>query len=653
MTTPTFRRFLIENSAGDILDLSASPDLFAFNPEGLGISIDNDFVASGGSFLVNKREINPNEITLNLLIGAHVMNPYVVYSDLIRILSKPPYNLIYTTPVGEWRRSCVVNELSKGEINPEFSVMMEQIIFKCSTPWYNDIHNEYPVPPQQYGDGKIYSKHTNWKYASDSYKTVPITGYTVNEYWLSDPSEIFPGKNLAKNMYYDILHINLTTPIQTILTIELPENDTPEWLIFEADVDASLLSGTTTIKFGAGTEAVITPSTNHIRVTMNKPNRNELYAQDGTGNIILKNIYITYSRIDNPNIAQGKYSPPLYWNARDKNLLGEQSDTQPKIFTSIDGNSDARLKYNLIPAIYPKHKDYVYEAEYTFDYKFGEWYVTADKITTNTLDLTEGNLGQYSSYIGNSSSSEDDISARIIFYKDGLASKVIESGVIIKPGNYEYIVFNNVDFVQTFDYFELQLYKKNKDKKILSMGASYSAKRIFIYNDEPVLLITSNTRTSLLESDWTLAENPEKTPDGEFYGYIYNYVYDADEKAANTYLIENKSLYLRSQVNSPCEITIHGPAINPRWELLIDSQVKYTDGFKLTVPTGFKLVVSSLPNEQKAVLVEPDGSESNVYQQQNLAMTNFIRIPPGDAILMVYGANGEVGFKYREERDVV
>lgn len=653
MTTPTFRRFLIENSIGEILDLSASPDLFAFNPEGLGVSIDNDFVASGGSFLVNKREINPNEITLKLLMGAREMNPYVVYADLIRILSKPPYNLIYITPVGEWRRVCVVNELSKSEINPEFSVMMEQIVFKCSTPWYNDIYNEYPVPPQQWGDGKIYSKHTNWKYATDGYKSAPLTGYTANEYWLSDPTELFPGKNLAKNMYYDELYINITKPVQTIFTFDTPQGDNPEWFIIEADVDATQLVGNTTIKFASGTETVITTDTTHIRITMNKPIRNEVYIKDGSGSIVLKGLYITYSRADNTNIAQGKYSPPLYWNTRDKNLLGDQTGVAPLIFTTTDGNSDARLKYSLIPAIYPKHQPYIYEAEYEFDYRFGDWYVAADTIKPDDLDFTEGNIGHYSAYFGNSGSSEDDISVRIIYYKDGLATKVVNSNVSIKPGNYEHIVFNNVELAKTYDYIEIQLFKVNKDKKVLSMGASYASKRIYIEDNTPVLLLTNTTRASLLESDWTLAENPEKTPDGEFYGYIYNYVYDADEKAANTYLIENKSLYLRSQVNSPCEITIHGPAKNPRWELLVDSQVKYTDGFKLTVPTGFKLVVSSLPNEQKAVLVGPDGSESNVYQQQNLAMTNFIRIPPGDAILMVYGANGEVGFKYREERDVV
>lgn len=650
--TTTFRRFLIENSVGEVLDLSASPDLFAFNPEGLGISIDNDFVSSGGSFLINKREINPNEITLNLLMGAREVNPYVVYGDLIRILSSPPYNLIYITPVGEWRRSCVVNELSKSEINPEFSVMMEQIIFKCSTPWYNDIHNEYPIQPQQGGDGKIYSKHTNWKYATDGYTKAPITGYQKNEFWNYNPSEVFPGKNLARNMYYDELVVNLTTPKQQILSIG-QISDSPEWLIFEADVDCSSLVGSAVLSFGYSVTQTLTNATKHVSIKISKPSGNTIILDGGSGTVIFKNIYITYVKADNINLANGKFSPPLYWNARDKNILGDQTGVAPKIFTTTDGNSDSRLDYNLIPAKYPMNKPYIYEAKYTFDYRFGNWMVSADRVFFTEIDLTSGNIGTYSGYFGNSGSSEDDISVRMVIYKEGLETTIINSNVTIKPGSYEHVVFKDVPMTDDYVLFEIQIYKLNTSKKVLNMGASYGAKRLYIEDLDNVLLTTTQTRTGLLESDWIVAENPDRVPDGEYYGYIYSYVYDGDEKPANTYLIDNKSLYLRSKVNSPCEITIHGPATKPRWELLVDSQVKFTDGFNLNVPAGFKLVVSSLPNEQKAVLIGPDGSESNVYQQQILSYTNFIRIPPGLAILMVYGTTGVVEFKYREERDVV
>ncbi len=656
MTTPTFRRFLIENSIGEILDLSASPDLFAFNPEGLGVSIDNDFVASGGSFLVNKREINPNEITLNLLMGAQVQNPYVIYAELIRILSSPPYNLIYITPVGEWRRSCVVNELSKSEINPEFSVMMEQIIFKCSTPWFNYVQNQFPEQPHQGGDGKIYSKHTNWKYATDGYKSAPLTGYTKNEYWLSDPTELFPGKNLVKNMYYDKLDIRGSNKEISILTYEKPTGATN--ILFYAKVKIHKLDNTTLDCYFDGSNPVsITTDSTSVSIYSTAPlDINNIFIKSKNGsdfNIEMYDVYLTYGN-STITASTGTYSEPLFWNARNKNLLGNQDVEPVKIFTTTDGNSDARLKYSLIPSVYSRHTPYIYEAEYDFDYRFADWYVTADKVRKDEINLSGGNVLKYSGYFGNSGSSQDDIYIRVIMYDvEGLQSKIYNSNVSIKPGNYQLVTIDNIEFAINHQWFEIQIFKKNKEIKVLTMGASYGAKRLYVEDNSEVLLTATKTTTSLVESDWILAENPDKVPDGEYYGYIYNYVYDGDEKPANTFLVENNSLYLRTSVNSPCEITIHGPATNPRWELLVDSQVKFTDGFNLTVAKGYKLIVSSLPNEQKAVLVDPSGNEVNVYQQQNLAMTNFIRIPSGLSIFMVYGVEGLIEFRYREERDVV
>ncbi len=81
------RTFIIENAIGDNINLTENIDLFAFSPEGLGIEIENDLISSGGSFLVNKREITPGELTLSLLLGALQENPYGAYSRFIDIFS--------------------------------------------------------------------------------------------------------------------------------------------------------------------------------------------------------------------------------------------------------------------------------------------------------------------------------------------------------------------------------------------------------------------------------------------------------------------------------------------------------------------------------------------------------------------------------------
>ena len=643
------RSFLIENSAGERLDLSASPDLFAFNPEGLGVSIDNDLVSSGGSFLVNKREIVVGELTLSLLIGALEINPYRMYDRLINVLSKPPYNIVYETEVGSWRRSCIVKELTKTEINA-LNVMTESITFECTTPWYNYVMNEFPEPPKQSGDGKIYSKHTNWKYADDGYKTPPITGYTENEYWEYDPTVVWPGKNLAGNIYYDELVFRNNGIIFTF-----PIQKDSVHMAFEADIIVNKVIGNVSID--GHTTAPIKSDTKHVRVTVesSKSGSKGVISINGiTGDteIVLKNIFVSYSTSQYPNIMIDKFSKPTYWNSEDKNLLGNQNGVMPTVYGVADGVSDSRFVYNVTPANYPMIYPYIYEAKYTYDYRFREWYVIADKISMDAIVLRPGNKIDYTAYVGNSRNSEDILGVKLIFLNRGAQILTVDSGYSLSKGDSDVVQFRSVEVPLKTTEIQIHLYKKN-DIPSLNMGATFGSKRLFINDTLPVLLTTTTTRDYLLESDWVLADNPEKVNDGEYYGYIYNYVYDGDEKPANTYLIENDSLYLRTAVNSPCEITIHGPAKKPRWELLVDSQVKFTDGFNLDVPEDYKLIVSSLPNEQRAVLVDSYGKEANVYQQQNLAMTNFIRIPPGMSILMVYGVEGNIEFRYREERDVV
>ena len=643
------RSFLIENSAGERLDLSASPDLFAFNPEGLGVSIDNDLVSSGGSFLVNKREIVVGELTLSLLIGALEINPYRMYDRLINILSKPPYNIVYETEVGSWRRSCIVKELTKTEINA-LNVMTESITFECTTPWYNYVMNEFPEKPKQSGDGKIYSKHTNWKYADDGYKTPPITGYTTNEYWEYDPNVVWPGKNLAGNIYYDELVVRNNGIIFTF-----PIQKDSVHMAFEADIVVNKVMGNVSID--GHTTAPIKSDTKHVRVTVesSKSGSKGVISINGiTGDteIILKHVFVTYNTAQYPNIMTGRFSKPTYWNSEDENLLGNQNGVIPTVYGVADGVSDSRFVYNVTPSNYPMIYPYIYEAKYTYDYRFREWYVIADKISLDTVIIKPGNKIDYTAYVSNARNSEDILGVKLIFLNRGEQILTVDSGYSLSKGDSDVVQFRSVEVPLKTTEIQVHLYKKN-DIPTLNMGATFGSKRLFVNDTLPVLLITTETRNYLLESDWILADNPEKINDGEYYGYIYDYVYDGDEKPANTYLIENDSLYLRTAVNSPCEITIHGPATKPRWELLVDSQVKFTDGFNLDVPEDYKLIVSSLPNEQRAVLVDPYGKEANVYQQQNLAMTNFIRIPPGVSILMVYGVEGHIEFSYREERDVV
>lgn len=135
--------------------------------------------------------------------------------------------------------------------------------------------------------------------------------------------------------------------------------------------------------------------------------------------------------------------------------------------------------------------------------------------------------------------------------------------------------------------------------------------------------------------------------------YTYDYIYEGWYNGANgVFRVNNNSIYLGSQEASPLEITIEGPAVNPYWTVAVNSEIIYSDGFNLTVQEGYKLIVSSIPGKQCAKLVAPDGTISNVYQQQRLEMTNFIKAPMGRSEIIFFNAK-KISFVLREEYVVV
>lgn len=131
--------------------------------------------------------------------------------------------------------------------------------------------------------------------------------------------------------------------------------------------------------------------------------------------------------------------------------------------------------------------------------------------------------------------------------------------------------------------------------------------------------------------------------------YVYPYVYESDYNGkSGVFQIENNSVYIGSAKGSPVEITVHGPCTNPYWEILDGPKVLQSDGYNIDVPDGYKLVVSSVVQKQRVKLIAPDGTISDVYQQQDLSKSNFITIPEGHVTLAFHNV-GDASFNYREE----
>lgn len=134
--------------------------------------------------------------------------------------------------------------------------------------------------------------------------------------------------------------------------------------------------------------------------------------------------------------------------------------------------------------------------------------------------------------------------------------------------------------------------------------------------------------------------------------YTYDYVYADEDEGKNVFQVDNHSVYIGSSKHSPCEITIYGPCENPHWQVTQGSKILQSDGFNLTVPEGHRLVVSSNPQSQRAVLIALDGTLSNVYQQQDLGKSNFVTFPVGRSKILFFNCD-KVSFSYREERVTV
>jgi hypothetical protein len=140
--------------------------------------------------------------------------------------------------------------------------------------------------------------------------------------------------------------------------------------------------------------------------------------------------------------------------------------------------------------------------------------------------------------------------------------------------------------------------------------------------------------------------------------YFYEYVYEGTASPANPsyFSIFNNSQYMGAAEGSPIEITIEAieePIVNPGWELFRGSEIIQSDRYLLTIPLGYKLVVSSFPDNQYARLVAPDLTFSNVYQQQDLTKTNFITIPTGASTLVFRISGAKISWTMREERLLV
>lgn len=149
------RMFSLENSIGQKVSLN-DLDLFGYNPDGLGISFSNDYYGANGNFLTSNVGFQQGQFSLRVLFGAMSNANYQKFFEFTQFLSHQPLTLNYSIEGGgTYQRNCVINSLSKTEIN-EWNVIDEEFVADFITPWFQWVSASNNFYTDQEGDGKIY-----------------------------------------------------------------------------------------------------------------------------------------------------------------------------------------------------------------------------------------------------------------------------------------------------------------------------------------------------------------------------------------------------------------------------------------------------------------------------------------------------------------
>lgn len=130
------RQFHLTNGNGETLGLNNETGLLALNPEGLGVSFNNDYDSLNGNFRNKSSSVNMNEFKVEIMYGTYKdQQTYTVFSDFISFINHPPLELHYVTDAGHFIRKIKLKEIQKTEINFAGRIK-EPISFDCTTPWY-------------------------------------------------------------------------------------------------------------------------------------------------------------------------------------------------------------------------------------------------------------------------------------------------------------------------------------------------------------------------------------------------------------------------------------------------------------------------------------------------------------------------------------
>lgn len=126
-----------------------------------------------------------------------------------------------------------------------------------------------------------------------------------------------------------------------------------------------------------------------------------------------------------------------------------------------------------------------------------------------------------------------------------------------------------------------------------------------------------------------LIHNEGNVSGGKTYDYTYPYTYIDMEP--ETIIIESDSGY-----NSPTELTIYGPCINPTWTQYLNNKVVATGKVNATIIAGHRLVINSILIPYSIKDIDASGNMfANLYSDSDFETKRFLNLGYGKNRIVV------------------
>lgn len=96
-----------------------------------------------------------------------------------------------------------------------------------------------------------------------------------------------------------------------------------------------------------------------------------------------------------------------------------------------------------------------------------------------------------------------------------------------------------------------------------------------------------------------------------------------------------------SRMDSPCRLTLNGPATNPKWEHYVNGSLYATGQVNVTVGSNQKLVIDNTKDPYSILVYNSNGTvASNAYQKSVFETARFLNLQYGSNVVKISNVQG-------------